>query len=44
MLEALVQGGALRQEIDGKNVLKLFIDMYQKQTFTDSKTQFDSEP
>ncbi len=33
MLEALVQGGALLQEIDGKNVLKLFVDMYQKQTF-----------
>ena len=33
MLEALVQGGALQQEIDGKNVLKLFVDMYQKQTF-----------
>ena len=33
MLEALVEGGALQREIDDKNVLKLFIDMYQKDTF-----------
>eukprot|EP00531_Pseudo-nitzschia_arenysensis_P009356 CAMPEP_0116136318 /NCGR_PEP_ID=MMETSP0329-20121206/11658_1 /TAXON_ID=697910 /ORGANISM="Pseudo-nitzschia arenysensis, Strain B593" /LENGTH=754 /DNA_ID=CAMNT_0003631173 /DNA_START=64 /DNA_END=2328 /DNA_ORIENTATION=+ len=33
MLEALVQGGALQRELDGKNVLKLFVDMYQKNTF-----------
>ena len=33
MLEALVEGGALQREVDGKNVLKLFVDMYQKNTF-----------
>lgn len=33
MLEALVEGGALKQEIDGKNMLKLFIDMYHNDTF-----------
>lgn len=33
MLEALVQGGALQPEIDGKNMLKLFVDMYHKYTF-----------
>ena len=33
MLEALVEGGALHQQIDGKNVLKLFVDMYSTDTF-----------
>lgn len=33
MLEALVEGGALHQQIDGKNMLKLFVDMYNKETF-----------
>lgn len=33
MLEALVEGGALYQEFDGKNMLKLFVDMYRKDTF-----------
>jgi hypothetical protein len=33
MLEALVKGGALQREIDEKNVLKLFVDMYQRETF-----------
>ena len=33
MLEALVEGGALQREIDGKNILKLFVDMYHKHTF-----------
>lgn len=31
-LEALIEGGALKKEA-GKNVLKLFVDMYQKPTF-----------
>lgn len=31
-LEALIEGVALRKD-DGKNTLKLFIDMYQKETF-----------
>mmetsp|Transcript_31945 Transcript_31945/g.75141 ORF Transcript_31945/g.75141 Transcript_31945/m.75141 type:complete len:831 (-) Transcript_31945:70-2562(-) len=33
MLEALVEGGALQREVDGTNVLKLFVDMYHKHTF-----------
>eukprot|EP00534_Pseudo-nitzschia_fraudulenta_P013074 CAMPEP_0201201050 /NCGR_PEP_ID=MMETSP0851-20130426/162221_1 /ASSEMBLY_ACC=CAM_ASM_000631 /TAXON_ID=183588 /ORGANISM="Pseudo-nitzschia fraudulenta, Strain WWA7" /LENGTH=802 /DNA_ID=CAMNT_0047488695 /DNA_START=166 /DNA_END=2574 /DNA_ORIENTATION=- len=33
MLEALVEGGALSREIDGTNMLKLFVDMYHKDTF-----------
>lgn len=31
-LEALIEGGALKEE-GGKNILKLFIDMYQRTTF-----------
>jgi len=33
MLEALVEGGALQREIDGKSMLKLFVDMYHIDTF-----------
>jgi len=33
MLEALVEGGALQKEIGDKNMLKLFVDLYQKDTF-----------
>eukprot|EP00535_Pseudo-nitzschia_heimii_P008294 CAMPEP_0197189500 /NCGR_PEP_ID=MMETSP1423-20130617/19842_1 /TAXON_ID=476441 /ORGANISM="Pseudo-nitzschia heimii, Strain UNC1101" /LENGTH=779 /DNA_ID=CAMNT_0042641623 /DNA_START=83 /DNA_END=2422 /DNA_ORIENTATION=+ len=33
ILEALVEGGALHQQIDGTNMLKLFVDMYNKDTF-----------
>mmetsp|Transcript_27514 Transcript_27514/g.60539 ORF Transcript_27514/g.60539 Transcript_27514/m.60539 type:complete len:853 (-) Transcript_27514:138-2696(-) len=33
MLEALVEGGALQREIDGTNILKLYVDMYHNHTF-----------